>query len=64
LFLDTYDRMGYESIFSIKPGSSRSVYLEEVPVTGLTLDDVDQLKQKVFDLMEKGLINYKASWIK
>ena len=64
LFLDTYDRMNYESIFSIKPGKSRSVYLQEIPVEGLTLNDVDYLKEKVFKIMEEKLIAYKASWIK
>lgn len=64
LFLDAYDRMGYETIFSITPGRSRSVYLEEIPVEGLTLDDVDLLKEKVFKIMEAKLIAYKASWIK
>lgn len=64
LFLDTYDRMAYESIFSIKPGRSRSVYLEEVPVEGLTLQDVEWLKDKVYRIMEAKLTEYKASWIK
>lgn len=64
LFLDTYDRMHYESIFSVKPGRSRSVYLQEIPVDGLTLDDVDFLKEKVFKIMEDKLIEYKASWIR
>lgn len=64
LFLDAYDRMGYESIFSITPGRSRAVYLEAVPVNGLTLADVDLLKEKVYKIMEAKLIEYKASWIK
>ena len=64
LFLDTYDRMGYESIFSIKPGRSRSVYLQEIPVDGLTLDEVDFLREQVYKLMEEKLVEYKASWIK
>ena len=64
LFLDTYDRMRYEIIFSVKPGKSRSVYLQEVPVEGLTLDNVDFLKEKVYKIMEEKLIEYKASWIK
>ena len=64
LFLDAYDRMRYESIISINPGKSRSVYLEEIPVAGLTLADVDFLKAKVYKLMEEKLIFYKASWIK
>ena len=64
LFLDTYDRMHYESIVSLQPGKSRSVYLEEIPVDGLTLDDVDFLRGKVYKIMEEKLIAYKASWIK
>jgi 1-acyl-sn-glycerol-3-phosphate acyltransferase len=64
LFLDTYDRLNYNNIFSLNVGRSRSVYLEEVSVEGLTLKDVPQLKEKVYKLMEEKLIRYKASWIK
>ncbi len=64
LFLDAYDRMGYETIFSITPGRSRSVYLEEISVEGLGLEDVDFLREKVFKIMEEKLITYKANWIK
>lgn len=64
LFLDAYDRMRYESIFSITPGRSRSVYLQEIPVHGLTLKDVDFLRENVYKIMEEKLIAYKASWIR
>ena len=64
LFLDAYDRNNYNSIFSLTPGRSRIVYLEEVPVEGLTINDVKQLKEKVYKLMEQKLVEYKASWIK
>jgi len=64
LFLDGYDRLGYESIFSLTPGKTRSVYLEEVPVQGLTINDVQDLKMRVYKIMEEKLIAYKASWIK
>jgi 1-acyl-sn-glycerol-3-phosphate acyltransferase len=64
LFLDTYDRMNYKTLLSLRPGKNRAVYLEEVPVEGLTINDVDMLKQKVYDMMEERLIHYKASWIK
>jgi 1-acyl-sn-glycerol-3-phosphate acyltransferase len=63
LFLDTYDRMHYSSIFSLNPGRSRAVYLAEVAVEGLTVNDVAFLKEKVYRIMEEGLIKYKASWI-
>jgi 1-acyl-sn-glycerol-3-phosphate acyltransferase len=63
LFLDVYDRMNYNSIFSLTPGISRIVYLEEVPVDGLNLKDVKLLKERVYKIMEEALIRYKASWI-
>ncbi|MEP7255794.1 MAG: 1-acyl-sn-glycerol-3-phosphate acyltransferase [Ferruginibacter sp.] len=63
LFLDTYDRMNYKSIFSLNPGRSRAVYLAEVAVDGLTANDVAYLKEKVYKIMEEALIKYKASWI-
>ena len=64
LFLNTYDRMNYKSIFSLNPGKSRAVFLEEVPVEGLTQKDVAMLKQKIYDLMDRKLREYKATWIK
>ena len=63
LFLDSYDRLNYKSVFSLSPGKSRAVYLEEISVAGLTIKDVTMLKEKVFRLMEEKLIAYKASWI-
>ena len=64
LFLDAYDRLNYESIFSITPGKSRAIYLEEIPVNEYNNNDTQILKQKVYDTMEEGLIKYTASWIK
>lgn len=64
LFLDTYDRMSYRSVLSLTPGKCRTVYLEEISVAGLTINDVNILKEKVYSLMEQKLIYYKASWIK
>lgn len=64
LFIDTYDRLHYESVFSLSPGKSRTVFLDEIPVSGLTIDDVETLKQQVYTEMEAGLKRYKASWIK
>jgi 1-acyl-sn-glycerol-3-phosphate acyltransferase len=59
LFLDAYDRLHYKSIFSMTPGKSRAVFLPEVAPG----NDVDVVKQKVYDEMEEGLLRYKASWI-
>jgi 1-acyl-sn-glycerol-3-phosphate acyltransferase len=63
LFLDAYDRNNYNSLFSFTPGRSRIVYLDEVPVEGLTIKDVKELKDKVYAIMEEKLIAYKASWM-
>ncbi len=63
IFLDAYDRLNYKSIFSLNPGRSRAVFLEEVEVDGYTLADVEKLKMKVYHNMENALIRYKASWI-
>lgn len=64
LFLDTYDRLHYENVFSLSPGKSRAIYLEEVPVEGLTTKDTSMLKDKVYGIMKEKLLFYKASWIK
>lgn len=64
LFLDAYDRMHYMSLFSLTPGISRSIFLDEIKVEGMTLKDVQVLKQKTFLTMEHALIRYKASWIR
>jgi 1-acyl-sn-glycerol-3-phosphate acyltransferase len=64
LFLDAYDRLNYKSVFSLNPGKCRIVYLDEVTVDGLTINDVKALKETVYKKMEEGLVKYKASWIK
>ncbi|HNU14366.1 MAG TPA: lysophospholipid acyltransferase family protein [Chitinophagaceae bacterium] len=62
LFLDAYRRMPYESLLSMTPGRSRIVYLDEIQVTGYTLSDVTLLKDEVFALMERKLVEYGAAW--
>ncbi len=63
LFLDGYRRMHYSSPFTLLPGQSRSIYLEEISVEGYTLEDLPALKKKVMTLMEKKLLEYNAPWI-
>ncbi len=58
LLVDTLHRMHYRSLFELTPGLNRVVYLEEVPVDGLTMKDLPALRQKVYDLMEAGLKRY------
>ncbi len=64
LFLDAYRRMNYKSIFSMTPGISRILYLEEINVIGYTLNDIARLKDEVCRIMEKKLIDYDAGWRK
>ena len=63
LFLDTYDRLYYKSVFTLNPGRLRTVYLEDISPDGYTLQDVNAFKQKVYDIMENKLKQYKASWL-
>ncbi|MEO6406976.1 MAG: lysophospholipid acyltransferase family protein [Ferruginibacter sp.] len=64
ILLDTYDRLNYKSIFSLVPGRSRSVFLEEINVDNYTSDDLELLKQKVYTEMQTALVAANASWIK
>jgi 1-acyl-sn-glycerol-3-phosphate acyltransferase len=64
LFLDAYRRMPYESLFLMTPGISRILYLDEIPVDGYTLADIGKLKDEVYAIMEKKLIEYDAAWRK
>jgi 1-acyl-sn-glycerol-3-phosphate acyltransferase len=63
VFLDSYERMPYESLFSLNPGRSRAIFLEEIVTTQYTIDDTTLLRQRVYDMMEKKLLEYNASWI-
>jgi hypothetical protein len=38
--------------------------MEEIPVDGLTQEDLPALKEKVHSAMEKKLVEYGASWVK
>jgi 1-acyl-sn-glycerol-3-phosphate acyltransferase len=63
LIMNAYDRMHYKSFFSLNPGKSRSVFLPEISVEGLTLKDAGMLKEKVFETMKEELIKRGAKWI-
>jgi 1-acyl-sn-glycerol-3-phosphate acyltransferase len=47
----------------LNPGLSRTVFLKEIPVAGLTGKDVGALKEQVRQVMEQKLKEYKAGWI-
>jgi 1-acyl-sn-glycerol-3-phosphate acyltransferase len=56
LLIDTVDRLHYSNIFSLTPGYSRVIHLQEVSVEN---EDVRSLKQKVYDVMDAGLRKYR-----
>ncbi|MFZ1264768.1 MAG: 1-acyl-sn-glycerol-3-phosphate acyltransferase, partial [Chitinophagaceae bacterium] len=64
LFLDAYRRMHYRSLFSMTPGCSRIVYLDEISVAKYAIEDIGKLKNEVYAIMEKKLIEYDAAWRK
>lgn len=64
LFLHTYDRLHYNSVFSLNPGISRSVFLPEISVDGLTTADVGTLRARVFKIMEEELIKRNVTWVR
>lgn len=59
LFIDTSDRLHPSGILKLTPGPNRVVFMDEVPVEGLTMKDVAGLKQKVFHIMDQGLRKYR-----
>jgi len=62
LFVDTNERLNQYDIFSLTPGISRVVYLQEIPVKGFTKSDVQKLKQLTYEAMEAGLLKYRADF--
>lgn len=62
LFLDAYRRMPYESLFHMSPGRSRILYLKEVPVEGYGIERLPELRERVFRLMERKLVEYGSAW--
>jgi len=63
LFLDTYERMHYSTLFSLDPGVLRTLFLPEVSVEGMTLENVGALKERVFLMMAAELEARRAPWI-
>ncbi len=59
IFIDTQARLHYSGLFTLTPGPCRTVFLEEVNVQGLTIKDLQPLKQKVYEIMEAGIIKHK-----
>ncbi|NLR57036.1 1-acyl-sn-glycerol-3-phosphate acyltransferase [Chitinophaga polysaccharea] len=58
LYLDAGDRLPH-NFMRINPGKCRVVFLPPVPVAGLTMDDINTLKQKVHDIMDAELRKHR-----
>jgi len=59
LMIDAVDRMHFESVFTLTPGPNRVVYLKTVEVSAYTLEDIEQLKTEVYQMMDEGLRRYR-----
>ena len=55
---DTVHRWHYSHWWKIWPGQNRAVYLPEVPVAGMTMEQLPELKAKVFAAMAAELKKY------
>jgi len=60
LFPDTVHRWHYGGWWKLWPGLNRVVYLEPVPVAGLTMEALPALKQQVYAMMEEELLKYNS----
>ncbi len=59
LFLDTYERMHYRGFLELTPGKCRCVYLNEINVSHYSIDQIKELREKVYATMEEGLRRYR-----
>lgn len=61
LFPDTVNRWHFSAWYKLSPGRNRVIYLEPVPVAGLTAKDLPVLKDKVHKLMSDAMVAVKQS---
>ena len=60
LLVDAVDRMHFSSVFTLTPGKNRVVYLPTVQVHEYTIEDIETLKDKVYQMMDEGLRRYRT----
>jgi 1-acyl-sn-glycerol-3-phosphate acyltransferase len=58
LYLDSGTRFPHVKKLNLSPGRCRVLFLPSIPVTGLNMDDLPALKQRVYDIMEEALKQY------
>ncbi|MFY8166677.1 MAG: lysophospholipid acyltransferase family protein [Sediminibacterium sp.] len=59
LMVDAVDRMHFDNVLTLSPGINRVVYLPTVQVEGYTIEQMEELKDHVFQLMDEGLRRYR-----
>jgi 1-acyl-sn-glycerol-3-phosphate acyltransferase len=59
LYVDNHARLAKIKFLSLNPGPCRVVFLPLVPVKGMTMEDVPQLKKQVRHMMEEELRKYR-----
>lgn len=59
LMIDAVERMHYDSVLSLTPGKNRVVYLPTVSIENYTENDLEKLKNDVYQLMDEGLRRYR-----
>ena len=59
LMIDAVDRLHFDSVFTLTPGLNRVVYLKTIDVSNYTLNDMEQLKEKVYQIMDEGMRRYR-----
>lgn len=57
-FLDNWKMLYVEDKIWGRPGVARAIVHEPIPTQGMTLDDMETLKKKVHDIIEKTLKEY------
>ncbi len=61
VILDTLDRLHYSSVFSLKPGRCRTVFLAKISIDGYGKHDHEKIKTIVFDTMEAAIERYSIN---
>lgn len=58
IFPDTVHRWHYGRWWKLWPGRNRAIYLPPIDVAGMTMNNLQQLKQQVYDIMQEELKKY------
>lgn len=58
VLIDTVNRWHYSAWWKLSPGKNRVVFLEPIPVEGMTMADLNELKTKAHNAMAEALITY------